>query len=52
MALYPIYIDAKQPFKTGYRRIAREKSLWWPLSADMAQAAGFLGFQVVNEVRK
>jgi signal recognition particle subunit SEC65 len=51
MQIYPIYIDAKKPFKTGCRRIAREKSVWWPLSLEIAQAASALGLNVVHEVR-
>lgn len=51
MQIYPIYIDAKQPLKTGCRRIAREKSLWWPLSMEIAQAASALGFKVVHEAQ-
>jgi len=50
LQIYPIYIDAKQPLKTGCRRIAREKSLWWPISIEIAQAASALGFSVVHEV--
>ncbi|KAG8823881.1 signal recognition particle subunit [Serendipita sp. 399] len=51
MQIYPIYIDAKRPFKTGYRRIAREKSVWWPLSIEIAQAASMMGFNVVHEAQ-
>ncbi|KAG8846372.1 signal recognition particle subunit [Serendipita sp. 411] len=51
LQIYPIYIDAKQPFKTGYRRIAREKSVWWPLSLEIAQAASMLGLNVVHEAQ-
>jgi len=49
--IYPIYIDAKQPFKTGARRIAFEKAVWWPLSRDIAQTAAALGYEVAHEVR-
>ncbi|PVG04648.1 signal recognition particle, SRP19 subunit [Serendipita vermifera] len=51
MQIYPIYIDAKQPLKRGCRRIAREKSVWWPMSTDIAQAASTLGFNVVHEAQ-
>lgn len=51
LQIYPIYIDAKQPFKSGCRRIAREKSVWWPLSMDIAQAASILGLNVVHEAQ-
>ena len=50
LQIYPIYIDAKQPLKTGCRRIAREKSIWWPISIEIAQAASALGFKVIHEV--
>ena len=50
--IYPVYIDAKRPYGTGERRIARQKSLWWPLSKDIADAASRLGFGVLHEVTK
>ncbi|KAI0684907.1 signal recognition particle, SRP19 subunit [Cytidiella melzeri] len=52
ICVYPIYIDAKRAYGTGQRRIPREKSVWWPLSRDMAEAAGRLGFGVLHEVQK
>ena len=30
----------------------REKSVWWPLSRDMAEAAGRLGFGTLHEAQK
>jgi len=50
--VYPIYIDAKRPHGTGERRIARSKSLWWPLSRDIAEAAGRLGLGTLHEMNK
>ncbi|KAF8886491.1 signal recognition particle, SRP19 subunit [Infundibulicybe gibba] len=50
--LYPIYIDAKRPYGTGQRRVERAKSVWWPLSKDMADAANRLGLGTLHEVNK
>ncbi|KAG0707954.1 signal recognition particle, SRP19 subunit [Suillus ampliporus] len=50
--IYPIYIDAKRPYGTGERRIAREKSVWWPLSKDIADATSRLGLGTLHEVQK
>lgn len=50
--LYPIYLDAKRPYGTGQRRIERAKSLWWPLSKDIADAANRLGLGTLHEVNK
>lgn len=50
--IYPIYIDAKRPFGTGQRRLPRAKSLWWPLSKDIADASSRLGLGVLHEVHK
>ncbi|TFY59909.1 hypothetical protein EVJ58_g5486 [Rhodofomes roseus] len=50
--VYPIYIDAKRPHGTGERRIARSKSLWWPLSRDIADAASRLGLGTLHEMNK
>ncbi|ETW75804.1 hypothetical protein HETIRDRAFT_329614 [Heterobasidion irregulare TC 32-1] len=50
--IYPIYIDAKQPYGTGVRRISREKSVWWPLSKDIADATNRLGLGTLHEVNK
>lgn len=50
--MYPIYIDAKRAYGTGQRRIPREKSVWWPLSRDMAEAAGRLGLGTLHEAQK
>ncbi|KAF9239322.1 signal recognition particle, SRP19 subunit [Melanogaster broomeanus] len=50
--IYPIYIDAKRPYGTGERRISREKSLWWPLSKDIADATNRLGLGTLHEVNK
>ncbi|TFK20653.1 signal recognition particle, SRP19 subunit [Coprinopsis marcescibilis] len=50
--IYPIYLDAKRPYGTGQRRIARAKSLWWPLSKDIAEAASRLGLGTLHEVNK
>jgi signal recognition particle subunit SRP19 len=51
-SIYPIYIDAKRPFATGQRRIARSKSVWWPLSKDLAQAAQVIGIKCLHEPNK
>ncbi|KAF9559467.1 signal recognition particle, SRP19 subunit [Agrocybe pediades] len=50
--IYPIYIDAKRPYGTGERRIERAKSLWWPLSKDIADACSYLGLGTLHEVNK
>lgn len=50
--IYPIYIDAKRPYGTGQRRVERAKSVWWPLSKDLADAANRLGFGTLHEVNK
>ncbi|KAG6896555.1 hypothetical protein C0992_007502 [Termitomyces sp. T32_za158] len=50
--IYPIYIDAKRPYGTGQRRVSRAKSLWWPLSKDIAEAASRLGLSTLHEVSK
>lgn len=48
--LYPIYLDAKRPKKTGQRRVGKEHAVEWPLAREMAQAAASLGFKVHLEV--
>ncbi|EGO03462.1 hypothetical protein SERLA73DRAFT_174951 [Serpula lacrymans var. lacrymans S7.3] len=50
--IYPIYIDAKRSYGTGERRIPREKSVWWPLSKDIADASVRLGLRSLHEVNK
>ncbi|EIW77030.1 signal recognition particle SRP19 subunit [Coniophora puteana RWD-64-598 SS2] len=50
--IYPIYIDAKRAYGTGERRISREKSIWWPLSKDIADACSRLGLGTLHEVQK
>ncbi|KAF9260550.1 signal recognition particle, SRP19 subunit [Marasmius fiardii PR-910] len=50
--VYPIYIDAKRPYGTGQRRVERAKSVWWPLSKDIAEAANRLGLGTLHEVHK
>ncbi|KAI0263056.1 signal recognition particle, SRP19 subunit [Gloeopeniophorella convolvens] len=50
--IYPIYIDAKRPYGTGARRISRAKSVWWPLSKDIADACSRLGLGTLHEVNK
>ncbi|KIY45080.1 signal recognition particle, SRP19 subunit [Fistulina hepatica ATCC 64428] len=50
--IYPIYIDAKRPYGTGQRRIARQKSLWWPLALDIADACSRLGIRSLLEQQK
>ncbi|GBE89116.1 signal recognition particle, SRP19 subunit [Sparassis latifolia] len=50
--IYPIYIDAKRPSGRGERRIARSKSVWWPLSKDIADATNRLGLGTLHEVHK
>ena len=50
--IYPIYIDARRPCGRGERRIARAKSVWWPLSKDIADATNHLGLGTLHEVNK
>ncbi|KAI0031322.1 signal recognition particle, SRP19 subunit [Vararia minispora EC-137] len=50
--IYPIYIDAKQPYATGARRVTRAKAVWHPLSKDIAEAAVRLGLAALNEAQK
>ncbi|KAL1941901.1 hypothetical protein VTO73DRAFT_6901 [Trametes versicolor] len=50
--IYPIYIDAKRPCGRGERRIPRAKSVWWPLSKDIADATNRLGLGTLHEVNK
>jgi len=50
--IYPIYVDAKRPYGRGQRRVERAKSLWWPLSKDIAEAANRLGLGTLHEVNK
>jgi len=50
--IYPIYFDAKRPYGTGQRRVERAKSVWWPLSRDINDAAQRLGFSTLHEVQK
>ncbi|KAH9887264.1 signal recognition particle, SRP19 subunit [Cubamyces lactineus] len=50
--IYPIYIDAKRPCGRGERRIPRTKSVWWPLSKDIADATNRLGLGTLHEVNK
>ncbi|KAH9943552.1 signal recognition particle SRP19 subunit [Amylocystis lapponica] len=50
--IYPIYIDAKRSSTRGERRIARSKSIWWPLSKDIADATNRLGLGTLHEVNK
>ncbi|KAH8101801.1 signal recognition particle SRP19 subunit [Cristinia sonorae] len=50
--VYPIYIDAKRSYGTGERRIARGKSVWWPLSKDIAEATNRLGLGTLHEANK
>lgn len=50
--IYPIYLDAKRPYGTGQRRVSRPKSVWWPLSKDIADAAGRLGLGSLHEITK
>jgi signal recognition particle subunit SEC65 len=50
--VYPIYLDAKRPYGAGQRRVARAKSLWWPLSKDIADATTRLGLGTLHEISK
>jgi signal recognition particle subunit SEC65 len=50
--IYPIYLDAKRPYASGQRRVARAKGLWWPLSKDIADAASRLGLGTLHEINK
>ncbi|KAG8985785.1 signal recognition particle subunit [Tulasnella sp. JGI-2019a] len=47
--IYPIYMDAKRAYGTGQRRIAREKSVWWPRSQDILTACASFRFNVLHE---
>lgn len=49
-SIYPIYIDAKRPYSNSERRIAREKSIWWPLSIDIVDACSQLRLKTLHEV--
>lgn len=51
-SLYPIYFDAKRPYGQGQRRLAREKSIWWPQSRDIEAAARTLGISTFHEPTK
>ncbi|QRV82150.1 signal recognition particle SRP19 subunit [Ceratobasidium sp. AG-Ba] len=51
-SLYPIYFDAKRPYGQGQRRLAREKSIWWPQSRDIEVAARILGISTFHEPTK
>ncbi|KAG9102903.1 signal recognition particle subunit [Ceratobasidium sp. 370] len=51
-SLYPIYFDAKRPYGQGQRRLAREKSVWWPQSRDIEVAARMLGIPTFHEPTK
>jgi len=42
----------KASYGTGQRRVERAKSLWWPLSKDIADAASRLGLGTLHEVNK
>ncbi|EMD34679.1 hypothetical protein CERSUDRAFT_116869 [Gelatoporia subvermispora B] len=50
--VYPIYLDAKRPYGRGERRVPRQRSVWWPLSKDVADAAVRLGLGALHEVNK
>jgi signal recognition particle subunit SEC65 len=49
--VYPIYLDAKRPYKNGERRIAKKDAVEWPLAKEMAEGAIRLGLKVFYEVR-
>ncbi|KAF8508015.1 signal recognition particle, SRP19 subunit [Hysterangium stoloniferum] len=51
-SIYPIYIDAKRPYKGSERRVPREKSVWWPLSSDIVEACAQLGLKTLHEPTK
>lgn len=48
--LYPLYIDSKQPHKSGGRRISSKYALNWPLAESMARGCLSLRFETVFEV--
>lgn len=50
--MYPIYFDAKRPYKTGERRVPKAKAFEWPLAQDMAESAHRLGLQIFFEVHE
>lgn len=49
ITLYPIYIDARRRYRKGARRVPCEKAVRCPQSIHMANAAKFLGLEVVHE---
>ncbi|GJJ10569.1 hypothetical protein Clacol_004796 [Clathrus columnatus] len=51
-SIYPIYIDAKKPYDNSERRIARNKSVWWPLSMDIVEACSRLRLKTLHEPTK
>lgn len=48
--LYPIYFDAKRPFRKGARRVKLDEACLWPLSEDIADAAQRLRLLHAHEV--
>ena len=48
--IYPIFLDAKRPKKTGQRRVGKEHAVEWPLAREMAFICGQLGFKTHLEV--
>lgn len=42
--IYPIYLDAKVPYKTGGRRVSLQYSLRWPLAHHIQQVCSQIGF--------
>ena len=49
--IYPIYIDAKRPAKSGERRVPLSHAVAWPQAQHMAQACSQLGLKAVFDVR-
>ena len=49
--IYPIYIDAKRPAKSGERRVPLSHAVAWPQAQHMVQACAQLGLKAVLDVR-
>lgn len=51
IVVYPIYLDAKRPYRAGARRVPNSIALQWPLALGIAQACKALQISSVYEVR-
>ena len=51
--IYPIYIDAKRPHKSGERRVSKAKAVRFPKAQEIAEACGqFFGLSPLYEPEK